>query len=212
MSNDINPPSGPGRPKDPAKREAILAAAKRLFVEKGFSASSMEVIAAEAGVSKLTVYSHFTDKETLFAAAVKAKCEEQLPPLLFTFHPETPIRTSLLSIGGGFFKLINSDEALALHRLMLSQANHNPGLSQLFYDAGPNRVITAMEQLLQQAHESGQLNVPAPRSAGEHFLNLIKGGHNMRLLAGIEVPLTEKEAAQHIAEVVELFLRAFAPD
>ncbi|MBX9764445.1 MAG: TetR/AcrR family transcriptional regulator, partial [Pseudomonadaceae bacterium] len=79
MPNKVLPPSGPGRPKDLVKRKAILEAAKSLFLSRGYDGSSMDVIAAEAGVSKLTVYSHFTDKETLFAEAVKSKCEEQLP-------------------------------------------------------------------------------------------------------------------------------------
>ena len=83
MSNKLLPPNGPGRPKDPAKRKAILEAAETLFLRNGYDGSSMDAIAAEAGVSKLTVYSHFTDKETLFAFAVKSKCEQQIPELLF---------------------------------------------------------------------------------------------------------------------------------
>lgn len=212
MSTDSLPPAGPGRPKDPAKYKAILEAAKRLFVCNGYGASSMDAIAAEAGVSKLTVYSHFTDKETLFAAAIKSKCEEQLPPLFFEFNAQAPIRFALLSIGRGFCSLINSEESLALHRLMLSQAHQNPKLSQLFYDAGPRRVVDAMEQLLRQAHASGQLNVEHPRAAAEHFLNMIKGGHNLRLLTGIEPPMSEPAAEHHVQDVVDLFLRAFRAD
>ena len=70
---------GPGRPKDLEKRAAILAAAKRLFPMSGFEGTSMDAIAAEAGVSKLTVYSHFTDKETLFVAAIRARCRRVRP-------------------------------------------------------------------------------------------------------------------------------------
>ena len=63
---------------------AILEAAKQLFAREGFAGVSMDKIAAEAGVSKLTVYSHFGDKEALFAAAIRAKCEEMMPCLLYT--------------------------------------------------------------------------------------------------------------------------------
>ena len=209
MSNESPTSSGPGRPKDPAKRRAILAAAKDLFIQKGYGASSMEAIAAAAGVSKLTVYSHFTDKETLFAAAVTSKCEEQLPAVFFRFNAQTPIRTALLTIGRGFHKLINSEESLALHRLMLTQAIHNPKLSQLYYNAGPRRVGDAMEQLLRDAHASGRLHIDKPRAAAEHFLSMIKGGHNLRLLAGIESPLDDHAAELHVQDVVDLFLRAF---
>lgn len=70
MSNNPPIPSGPGRPKDLAKRQAILDAAKRLFVSMGYASTSMDAVATEAGVSKLTVYSHFNDKETLFSAEI----------------------------------------------------------------------------------------------------------------------------------------------
>ena len=66
--------AGPGRPKDLEKRASILQAAKRLFTTQGFEGTSMDAIASAAGVSKLTVYSHFQDKERLFAAAVECVC------------------------------------------------------------------------------------------------------------------------------------------
>ena len=112
MPDKLLQPSGPGRPKDPAKRRAILEAAKSLFLRNGYDGSSMDAIAAEAGVSKLTVYSHFTDKETLFSAAVKAKCEEQLPELLFELPAGAPIEAVLLNIGRGFHALISSRESV----------------------------------------------------------------------------------------------------
>lgn len=118
---------GPGRPKDPAKREAILEAAKRLFLCNGYDGSSMEAIASEAGVSKLTVYSHFTDKETLFSEAVKAKCAEQLPALYFQLAEGAPLEKVLLNIARGFHRLINSHEAIALTRLMAAQAGQMEG-------------------------------------------------------------------------------------
>src|SRR3546814_12338908 len=65
------PPAAPGRPKDMEKGSAILDAARRLFTSQGFDGTSMDQIAAGAGVSKPTVYSHYGDKETLFAAVVR---------------------------------------------------------------------------------------------------------------------------------------------
>ena len=64
--------AAPGRPKDPGKGAAILDTAKRLFLALGYEGVSMDQIAADAGVSKLTVYSHFGDKDALFAEAVRA--------------------------------------------------------------------------------------------------------------------------------------------
>ena len=103
MSDKRLPSTGPGRPKDQAKRLAILEAAKTLFMRNGYEGSSMDAIAAEAGVSKLTVYNHFTDKETLFSAAVKSKCEEQLPELFFDLPDGASLEKVLLNIAAASY-------------------------------------------------------------------------------------------------------------
>lgn len=205
-------PNGPGRPKDLAKRQAILDSAKTLFMRHGYDGSSMDAIAAEAAVSKLTVYSHFTDKETLFCAAVKAKCAEQLPELLFELPEDAPIERVLCNIAHSFHGLINSRESIELHRVMVAMATQNPTLSQLFFEAGPQRLLNEMERLLKQADQAGKLRIDNPRSAAEHFFSLIKGGQHFRLLIGCAAPLTGAAAHEHVRDVVALFLRAYAPD
>ncbi|NMZ68986.1 transcriptional regulator, TetR family [Pseudomonas peli] len=209
MPNKVLPPSGPGRPKDLAKRKAILEAAKTLFLSNGYDGSSMDAIAAEAGVSKLTVYSHFTDKEKLFAEAVKSKCEEQLPELLFELDDQVPIAQTLLNIGRGFNLLINSRESVELHRVMVSLAAQDSTLSRMFYEAGPQRVLYGMEELLRSADQSGKLRVPDPLSAADQFFCLIKGGANFRLLIGCGEALQGNEAEAHVRDAVDVFLRAF---
>ncbi|AGI25541.1 TetR/AcrR family transcriptional regulator [Pseudomonas sp. MT3] len=205
------PSNGPGRPKDPAKRKAILEAAKDLFIRFGYDGSSMEAIAAEAGVSKLTVYSHFTDKETLFVEAVQAKCAERMPELFAEPPTDAPLESLLLNLARGFNQLINSPEAISLSRLMVAQGAGNPHLSQLFFEAGPQRVLEQMERLLAQAREQGSLQMDSPRRAAEHFLMLVQGCVHFRLLIGCETPPTEAEAEAHVQEVVALFLKAFRP-
>jgi len=209
MPNKVLPTNGPGRPKDLAKRKAILEAAKTLFLSNGYDGSSMDAIAAEAGVSKLTVYSHFTDKEKLFAEAVKSKCEEQLPELLFELSAEVPVAQALLNIGRGFNELINSRESVELHRVMVSLAAQDSKLSHMFYEAGPQRVLHGMEELLRQADQSSLLRVQDPLSAADQFFCLIKGGANFRLLIGCGEALQGAEAEAHVRDAVEVFLRAF---
>jgi len=209
MSDISLQPSGPGRPKDPAKRRAILDAAKTLFLRNGYDGSSMDAIAAEAGVSKLTVYSHFTDKETLFSAAVKAKCEEQLPELLFELPEDIAIDSLLLSIGQGFYTLVSSHESMELHRMMVNLACQDPKLSQMFYEAGPQRVLEEMERLLAKAGEKGLLRIVDARTAAEQFFCLIKGCAHFRQLIGCASPLEGDAAARHVRDSVDLFLRAY---
>lgn len=211
MSNNLSATNGPGRPKDPAKRRAILDAAKTLFLSHGYANTSMDAVAAEAGVSKLTVYSHFNDKETLFSSAVMAKCEEQLPPLFFELPAGIPVENVLLNIARGFHQLINSDESVNLHRLMMALGTQDPKLSQIFFEAGPERMVQGMERLLKRIDETGALSIDLPRNAAEHFFCLLKGAGNFRLLYCCGEPLSEEAAESHVQEVVGLFMRAYRP-
>jgi len=203
--------SGPGRPKDLAKRRAILDAAKNLFVRNGYASTSMDAVAAEAGVSKLTVYSHFNDKETLFSAAVVARCEEQLPELFFEIPHGMPVENVLTNIGRGFYTLINSPESLELHRLMVALGSQDPKLSQIFFEAGPQRILHEMERFLTQIDKAGSLRIDKPRLAAEHFLCLLKGACNFRLLIGCGEQPGAHDTEEHVQEVVGLFMRAYRP-
>jgi TetR/AcrR family transcriptional repressor of mexJK operon len=209
MPNDA--PIGPGRPKDLAKREAILEAAKTLFLSLGYANTSMDAVAAAAGVSKLTVYSHFTDKQTLFCAAVMATCQIQLPDLLFEYPEGAPIEEVLLTIARNFQALISSDEAVKLSRLIMAQGSLDPSFGEYFYEAGPKRVLAGMEALLRGAHERGLLRIDNPLHAAEHFFCMVKGAPDYRLLLGCAGPLEGDEAEAHVREVVGVFMRAFRP-
>ena len=120
MSIAIAKTCGPGRPKDLEKRAAILQAAKQLFTTQGFDGTSMDAIAGLAGVSKLTVYSHYRDKERLFVAAVECVCQEQMPAEIFNADLKGPIRKQLMTIARAFFALITSEAAVAVHRTIVN--------------------------------------------------------------------------------------------
>lgn len=203
--------AAPGRPKDPEKRAAILEAAMALFPARGYDGVSMDAIAQQAGVSKLTVYSHFADKEALFSAAVTECCEQQLPHRVFEPSLEQPVREALTAIAYGFMDLIMDERAVTLHRMMVAQAGQDSRLTEIFFTAGPRRTLQDMEAFLRQAHDSGHLQVPKPDHAAEHFFCLVKGIRHMRVLVGLCPIPTTSERKAHIDEVVELFMRAYQP-
>lgn len=192
-----------------AKRQAILQAAQTLFLRQGYDGSSMDAIATEAGVSKLTVYSHFNDKESLYIAAVKARCELELPSLIFDQSPDEPVETLLRRIGTAFTELANSPESIALHRLLLSSTGHELPLARAFYEIGPLRVTAELAELLRRLSEGGQLRIDNPQHAAEHFFCLLKGSANFRLLLGCGEPPSAAESEHHVTEVVQLFTRAY---
>jgi TetR/AcrR family transcriptional repressor of mexJK operon len=202
----------PGRPKDLEKRAAILEAAKDLFLARGFEATSMDAVAQAAGVSKLTVYNHFQDKDTLFLSAVKSKCEEQLPHQLFAGRLSGSVREQLLVIARAFHGLVTSAESVSVHRMIAAEGGRGDShLGQLFYEAGPRRTLDEMQLFLEHARDEGLLEIADPGRAAGHFFCMIKGVGHMRMLCACEQPMTEAETRAHLESVVDLFLRAFAP-
>lgn len=203
--------AGPGRPKDPAKRAAILDAARKSFIQHGFDGVSMDQIAAGAGVSKLTVYSHFGDKENLFAAAVASYCELQLPQALFDGATGLPLRDRLLDIARAFHAMASSPEAIAAHRMLSTAQLAGSPLVAAFWDAGPARVNQELAILLQRRAAAGELQLdPADaaglaRAAGQ-LLALLRGEPHARMLFGLGE--MDREATRtHLEAAVDLFLR-----
>jgi TetR/AcrR family transcriptional repressor of mexJK operon len=202
--------AGPGRPKDQGKRAAILDAAKRMFVSHGFERVSMDQIAAEAGVSKLTVYSHFGDKEGLFAEAVRAHCEQGMPTSLFVAEPETPVRERLTAIGMAFFSMIMTPEAIAGHRILCSPQVATSSMPAVFWEAGPQRVQQGFAELLERRVANGELDIDDCQRAASQFFTLLKGEPHAHAVFGYCCSGKVDAPAQHVAGVVDLFLRAYA--
>jgi TetR/AcrR family transcriptional repressor of mexJK operon len=205
--------TGPGRPKDLGKRAAILEAAKSLFTRLGYEGVSMDAIAQEAGVSKLTVYNHFGDKEALFAAAVKAHCEQGMPATLLEDRPSVPLRQRLTEIGAAFYSMITSPAAIAGHRMLCAPQLANSALSQMFWDAGPRRVHERFEVMLRARVAAGELEITDFPVAASQFFTLLKGEPHARLVFGCACSGTEPVPATtttHVAACVEMFLRAYA--
>lgn len=198
-----------GRPKDPDKHAAILQAAKKLFTAQGLPGASMEAIAAEAGVSKLTVYSHFKSKEELFRETVFSKCSEHWPEVLFDTHARHSLRERLRGIGRGFLDLVFSEEVLRMYRLMAAQKESQSQFGRLFWEFGPERTLTRFAQLLEVANQAGELKVSDAREAASHFFVLLKGEHHIKAMVGAAPALDAATRARHVESVIDLFLRAF---
>ena len=202
-------PVGPGRPKDLGKRAAILAAAKQMFLELGYDGVSMDGIAAQAGVSKLTVYSHFGDKDTLFGEAVHSNCQQMMPDELFLGQADGPVREQLISIGHAFFTLVSNDASMAIQRMMMSP-DTDDRLREMFWQAGPKRTHDALERFLQTCVDRGELAIADVPTAALQFFCLIKGELHSHMLFGLASTPAPAAVDAHIGASVDLFLRGYA--
>lgn len=198
-----------GRPRDIQKHAAILDAAKALFLEFGYDGSSMDKIAKHAGVTKITVYNHFNDKETLFTAAISKYCEEALAEQNFVLHAEDDFRTALAHVGALTLQTIYRPEAMKLHILLLQLGQTNPALAQRFYAASHQRLQGYLEQFFQQAHDLAHLNCPNAHNASQVFLAMLINPHYNQVLLQIQ-PIPDQVGLdalldQAIAVVMALF-------
>ncbi|OUS32321.1 hypothetical protein A9Q98_01410 [Thalassotalea sp. 42_200_T64] len=197
-----------GRSKSEEKRQLILSAATENFCEKGFSVTSMDSIAKSAGVSKQTVYSHFGNKDELFAAAISHRCSEfrmsSMPEALLK-DPQVALKT----FAKGFIELLLSKEGTAIHRVCISESQTNPKVSQLFFSAGPESVIKEISQLIANYSTSGLIKVVDCHMAAVQFLSMIKGEALMRREYNTEQQLSADEIAHYIDNTVDLFLRGY---
>ena len=202
--------AGPGRPKDLGKRAAILDAATGMFTQHGFNGASMDQIAAAAGVSKLTVYSHYGDKEALFVAVVTSYCQQQLPSSLFEALPEVPLRERLLSIAQAFYTMVSAPAAVAGHRMLCTPQLAGSPLPQLFWEAGPKRVQCDFAALLRRRVAAGELEIDDVERAASQFFTLLKGEPHARLVFGCGEQMSPVGIQAHVSATVNLFLRAYA--
>ena len=148
-----------GRPKDPAKRAAVLEAAQQLFSEQGFDGVSMDQIAQTAGVSKLTLYSHFGDKDGLLSAVVRSHCEREMPLELFEPSPEVALRPRLLDIAHAFYAMVSCPQAIAGHRMLCAPHAMTPNMARLFWEAGPERIQNGLSEMLKRRVDAGELDI-----------------------------------------------------
>lgn len=199
------PKPGRGRPRSEAKRRAIVVAAGDLFLTKGFERASMDDVAKAAGVSKQTVYSHFQTKERLYAAVIRAVCEDYFPDAM-TVAPSARIEERLVRIGHQFVRLISSEPAVNMFRMLVARAGESARLAQLFYEAGPELMSRSVRRVLDEAVRRGELRVSDTARATAHFASLLKGELHFKLSLGLPVDLSEAAVDRHVKSAVALFL------
>lgn len=196
------------------KRAAILEAAKGLFVRNAFAGTSMDAVAAEAGVSKLTVYSHFGDKDNLFREVVRARLQDLLPEDTYDLAADAEIEQTLLKIALTHARLDCDKETVGTFRAILSDCRQgNPRYGRLLWEEGSMRTHGLMERLLQRAVDAGMLEIDDLPRAVVQFFALIKGDLMMRRMFGCDdcpqAYAAEIEATARAG--VATFLRAYAP-
>jgi TetR/AcrR family transcriptional repressor of mexJK operon len=197
-----------GRPKDIAKREAIIAAARSLFTSQPFDLVTMEAVAAQACVSKMTVYSHFHDKETLFETIVTATSDQMVRALSAPAQNEA-LRERLIAVGIGFLDVILGSDICKMSHTLPGALRANRELADRFYAAGPGRVRAALASMIAAAAERGELVVDDAEQAADDLVSLWEGSMPAKIAFGLAELSTPEEIRARAVRGTEVFLRAY---
>jgi TetR/AcrR family transcriptional repressor of mexJK operon len=198
-----------GRPRDPERLRRILEAARSHFYAQGFERASVDAIAQDAGVSKMTVYSHFASKEVLFEAVIRDRTGRVVAalPHARSLDPSQP-EQALMQVGAQFMELTREEKALGQFRALYASAGTQPQACAAFYRQGADRLIGDLAAYLAQAHAAGTLNVPHARLSADLFLGMFLGDGHIRGLLKLPPPEAGQDEAQ-LREAVRVFLAAY---
>ena len=180
------------------------------FNEHGLERASVDAIAADAGVAKMTVYSNFGSKEGLFHAVVQNRTATVVAgvPGAGALDPDQPEK-ALMAIGARFLALVRGD-ALGALRAVYGVAGAQPEVCRAFYKEGPERVNVELAAYLRRADSAGTLKVRNPLQAADLFLSIFMGSGHIRGLLKLEMPDSRENKAL-LREAVRVFMAAYSP-
>ncbi len=188
------------------RRRDILAIAGHMFLEEGYAGTSMSAIAAQLGGSKGTLYSYFTSKDALFAAFVQEFCQKFAGDLFGFAYTSTTLADTLTGFGQRYIRLLLSDNARRIYRLIVAETARFPELGRMFYDAGPRVGMEKLGALLQRQMHSGQLrHVDALQAARQFFGLLLPIADHVRVF-NLSATLTDAEIEAQVVAAVDIFL------
>ena len=157
------------RRHSPSKRQSIIDAARALFVAKGFAAVSMDAIAAQAPVSKRTLYNHFESKEAVFGAVVAAEAEaEPSAGAQPAFDPDRALEEQLASMVAARLAELFEPSRFELLRMIIGETVRDPKLAEQF-GAELDAHSDLLAPWLVSATELGYLDASEPRAASRLF-------------------------------------------
>lgn len=189
------------RPKSSKKYEAILKAAKSLFLKHGFADVSMDKIRDKANVSKNTIYNHFKDKEALFKAVISDHWQNEKTPKITTIE-NNDHEQRLLLFAKALLKHLHANNTRHLFRILVAESERFPKLAQSIITDNIPPIMLDFSNYI--AREYGCSKEKATQLAS-YFFGLLKEDAFWHVLAGFRKPYTDEELDKHVKQVVAAF-------
>jgi TetR/AcrR family transcriptional regulator, mexJK operon transcriptional repressor len=196
-----------GRPRDAEKREAILDTAWAMFLERGVQSTALDAVARQAGVSRVTLYSHFADKTALFETAVEREMT-RLARTQVAGTPDQSLRDGLIGFGLALMQFLTSSGPASYYSVLAGELRRHPDLARRFYDLGPAVTLRNLAALLRTAVGAGQITLADPNRAAEQLFGLWQGVTNYQLALDLDRDALIEGLPARVTAGVDLFLAA----
>ncbi|MEV4067626.1 TetR/AcrR family transcriptional regulator [Nonomuraea dietziae] len=211
MARDTSRSPAPSGKRAERNRQAIVAAARDMFVRDGFD-TNMDVIAAAAGVSKVTVYNHFRSKEELFTEVIGQAMDEAhatLAEVRAHLVDTEDVREALTRTARAMVEAATDPSRLALRNLVTSELRRFPELGQSYQQRGPGRSAAALGEVFGDLCARGQLAIADMEVAVIQFFGLTVYPH--LIVSSIGATLGQDLTDRLIADGVDTFLSRHRP-
>jgi AcrR family transcriptional regulator len=194
------------------KRIAIVAAARRAFLDSGYAQTSMDAIAELAQVSVKTIYRHFENKDELFSAVMQAVCHDHGVPsgeqnvatvaVRYPWFDDASVQ-GLTAGGKEYLDHVLSDEQLSLYRVVTRDAHRFPELGRRYQREVVSGRAEIFVKYIDRCARTNKWKVKSPRDAGNVFETLLRAGLFEEVPHRIK-PLEKKDIVAHARSVANL--------
>jgi TetR/AcrR family transcriptional repressor of mexJK operon len=212
ISTTDNEQEAKRRPGARAKRERVLDAAVQVFLANGFDQTSMDAIAARAGVSKTTVYAHYADKFALFRAVVERSGQSLAVQMDETRlregqDPQARLTQLVLIVLEG----TTAPEFLAFLRVMVSESARHPDLKSWTAAAELIDVIGLIASTLEDEASQRGYELSDPRMFATLLLRMAVSGPQLDCLLFAEFRPDHALLEAHARWITTIFLHGIEP-
>jgi TetR/AcrR family transcriptional regulator, mexJK operon transcriptional repressor len=185
--------------------EHIVDVATRLFLESSFEAVSVDLIAATARISKQTFYARFASKEVLFAAVIRKGSSDLLAPAVTESSRDGQIEATLIKIGLELMKRALAPAAVALDRLVSSEAHQFPQIALAYYE-NTLHARGLMADVFSNCMRDGQIRSMDAGVLAEQFMFAVVDGPVRAIVLSGKIAKADKNLRERVASAVGLFL------
>jgi len=191
------------------KREAIVRAAVEEFRSAGYEATSMDRIAAVAGVSKRTVYNHFPSKEELFALILEELWQSSVASVELPYSADQPLDVQLLQLLRQKLDLLGDANFIDLARVAMAEIIHSPERAQAIV-CRMGEKESGVSAWIRAAIADGRLRQVDPEFAGHQLQGLVKSFAFWPQVTMGQAPLAQAERTRVAESAVAMFLGFYA--